>query len=265
MLTMLPSSLQGNLKQTIGVFEPAQFLPGAVDLRGADLHVQSEALSLQRLKEAINLSPALDQRPVLTLANLLPVSAPALPAIPAKDGGSLAEPSHALFQGLPSDPCFAACVELPAAAAVLLHASYTVPSSLCLSCFRLCTKCRGGHALQTPLAQPASAALDMCTGCNSDVAVCFYGRSGCVQQCEPSLVAYKLLFASPDAAKPLLINSLRTSAVAPSFSCMWNSSGVCCTGSQPSFLVIIIIILNCLQVTTGVPAPYSGVKAIVRA
>jgi hypothetical protein len=64
----------GNLKQTIGVFEPAQFLPGAVDLRGADLHVQSEALSLQRLKEATNLSPALDQRPVLTLANLLPVT-----------------------------------------------------------------------------------------------------------------------------------------------------------------------------------------------
>ncbi|KAL0021619.1 hypothetical protein WJX79_009580 [Trebouxia sp. C0005] len=61
-----------NLKQTIGAFDNQQLLPGFLDLRGGDLHTQEELLSLQRLKESV-VTPALSQRPVITLASLLPV------------------------------------------------------------------------------------------------------------------------------------------------------------------------------------------------
>lgn len=44
-----------------------------MDLRGGDLHTQEELLSLQRLKDVV-VTPALSQRPVITLASLLPVS-----------------------------------------------------------------------------------------------------------------------------------------------------------------------------------------------
>ena len=47
-------------------------MPGFLDLRGGDLHTQEELLSLQRLKESV-VTPALSQRPVITLASLLPV------------------------------------------------------------------------------------------------------------------------------------------------------------------------------------------------
>eukprot|EP00891_Asterochloris_glomerata_P008424 jgi/Astpho2/8424/Aster-07612 len=64
----------GNLKQTVGVLNTQDFLPGAVDLRGGNLHLEWEALLLARLKEAV-VTPALTQRrPVLTLASLLPVT-----------------------------------------------------------------------------------------------------------------------------------------------------------------------------------------------
>ena len=67
--------MQGNLKQTVGVLDTQDFLPGAVDLRGGNLHLEWEALLLARLKEAV-VTPALTQRrPVLTLASLLPVRA----------------------------------------------------------------------------------------------------------------------------------------------------------------------------------------------
>lgn len=65
--------MQCNLKQTIGAFDNQQLLPGFLDLRGGDLHTQEELLSLQRLKESV-VTPALSQRPVITLASLLPVS-----------------------------------------------------------------------------------------------------------------------------------------------------------------------------------------------
>ena len=64
--------LQCNLKQTIGAFDNQQLLPGFLDLRGGDLHTQEELLSLQRLKESV-VTPALSQRPVITLASFLPV------------------------------------------------------------------------------------------------------------------------------------------------------------------------------------------------
>lgn len=64
--------MQCNLKQTIGAFDNQQLLPGFLDLRGGDLHTQEELLSLQRLKESV-VTPALSQRPVITLASLLPV------------------------------------------------------------------------------------------------------------------------------------------------------------------------------------------------
>lgn len=64
--------MQCNLKQTVGAFDNQQLLPGFVDLRGGDLHTQEELLSLQRLKEVV-VTPALSQRPVITLASLLPV------------------------------------------------------------------------------------------------------------------------------------------------------------------------------------------------
>lgn len=66
-------SLQCNLKQTVGAFDNQQLLPGFLDLRGGDLHTQEELLSLQRLKESV-VTPALSQRPVITLGSLLPVS-----------------------------------------------------------------------------------------------------------------------------------------------------------------------------------------------
>ena len=64
--------MQCNLKQTVGAFDNQQLLPGFLDLRGGDLHTQEELLSLQRLKESV-VTPALSQRPVITLASLLPV------------------------------------------------------------------------------------------------------------------------------------------------------------------------------------------------
>lgn len=64
--------MQCNLKQTVGAFDNQQLLPGFLDLRGGDLHTQEELLSLQRLKESV-VTPALSQRPVITLASFLPV------------------------------------------------------------------------------------------------------------------------------------------------------------------------------------------------
>ena len=77
--------LQCNLKQTIGAFDNQQLLPGFLDLRGGDLHTQEELLSLQRLKESV-VTPALSQRPVITLASFLPV------------GHSICLPSRSCFR-----------------------------------------------------------------------------------------------------------------------------------------------------------------------
>ena len=82
-LLRLCAVLQCNLKQTVGAFDNQQLLPGFVDLRGGDLHIQEELLSLQRLKESV-VSPALSQRPVITLASLLPVSKTGQTCMPTK-------------------------------------------------------------------------------------------------------------------------------------------------------------------------------------
>ena len=90
--------MQGNLKQTVGVLDTQDFLPGAVDLRGGNLHLEWEALLLARLKEAV-VTPALTQRrPVLTLASLLPVRAQQLISMHASAMQQQAiAPIHSVF------------------------------------------------------------------------------------------------------------------------------------------------------------------------
>ena len=89
--------MQGNLKQTVGVLNTQDFLPGAVDLRGGNLHLEWEALLLARLKEAV-VTPALTQRrPVLTLASLLPVRAQQLISMRASPSYAMQQQATALI------------------------------------------------------------------------------------------------------------------------------------------------------------------------